>query len=125
MVGGVSLVVGPLSLLQPVVVVDDDGSSSSSSNSSDDNTTLPAEGAGKKWVTDFLRKVKAQNAPLDFLSWHSYGACDTDTDDGSNNKDCGKDNPKSVVGMAAFVRVLLDDNGFESIDADVVDGSQL
>jgi len=93
-VGGPAIIVGPVGLLTPI---DDDGN-------------FAADDAGKKWVKDFLDTVKLEDAPLDFFSFHSYGTCKQT----ESSKDCGKDNPRTILGAAALVQDILKDAGFSS-----------
>lgn len=59
---------------------------------------------GNKWVHDFLRYVKENNAPLDFFSWHLY----------SND-------PQDWARAAEFYRQELDGLGFQATQMHVTE----
>lgn len=59
---------------------------------------------GQQWLNNFLDHVKANGAPLDFLSWHLY----------SND-------PAQFATAAAYYRQVLDAQGFASAETHVTE----
>lgn len=77
------------------------------------NGVLPADGAALDWIRSFLRTVKDSTRQhgvqmLDWFSWHAYTSCQTLTE----SVDCSRENPTSILGIAARMRSLLDAEGF-------------